>query len=290
MKNKKKLILGLIIGALLIFTVGCQGTNAKQTENSNQNKSVDEENNTSSNKSEDVSETENTSAENANNVDDTKKSAGDSEEASDKTTEQEVSADEKIVYLTFDDGPSENVTPRVLKILDDYDVKATFFVMGLKAEKYPDLILEEHNNGHIVANHTYSHDLDYLYENPDNFMEDVLKCENVLKSIIDGYDYKLIRFPEGAFHDKKADHRERVESEGYHYIDWNCINGDYMGNSIPADELVQYVKDTYRDQQKVVLLMHDSTPKETTADALPEIIEFFQEKGYTFKNLEKLTH
>ncbi len=302
MDNKKKLILALSIGTLLSLTVGCQTTkntqenalnnqksvtsNTEQNENADQNKSINEENSTKNNNSNDVSENENSSTKNIDNETDAKDSAaGDTEKDADET-----SADEKIVYLTFDDGPSENVTPRVLKILDDYDVKATFFVMGLKAERYPELILQEHNSGHIVANHTYSHDLDFLYGTPDNFMDDVHKCEDVLKDIIDGYDYKLVRFPEGAFHDRKAAHRERIEAEEYHYVDWNCINGDYTGNSVPADELVQYVKDTYRDQQKVILLMHDATPKGTTADALPQIIEFFQEKGYTFKNLEKLTH
>ncbi|SHH99498.1 polysaccharide deacetylase family protein [Clostridium grantii] len=211
------------------------------------------------------------------------------EDANNSTDNDTVADPEKIAYLTFDDGPSTEVTPEILKVLDEYNVKATFFVLGLKAERFPELVLQEHNNGHIVANHTYGHDEEYLYANPDNFMKDIHKAEDVLKEIIPGYDYKLIRFPQGAFQKSKAAHREVVSAAGYHYVDWNCINGDYLANTLETDKILEQIKETYNNQKKLIVLMHDATPKTTTAEALPAVIEFLQQEGYTFKTLEALT-
>lgn len=273
MKNSnimtKSTVVSCLLASLLILLIlsGCSINNSNQSKNNN----IKNEDTQITDSIEDYSTTKNTTENSQNEIN------------------NEVTENEKIAYLTFDDGPSNEVTPEILKILDDYNVKATFFVMGLKAERYPELILEEHSKGHIVANHTYGHNEEYLYANTDNFMNDIYKAEDVLKKIIPGYDYKLVRFPQGAFHKKKAAHREVVSQAGYHYVDWNCINGDYLASTLPADQIVEQVKDTYRNQKKLIVLMHDASPKTTTAEALPQVIEFLRAEGYTFKTLEKLT-
>ncbi|GAA0178012.1 polysaccharide deacetylase family protein [Clostridium sediminicola] len=283
--TKSKIVSCLLLSLLILLLLsGCTVTNNNQSKNNNVNeKNINSTDNTQNNS-------------NSKNVPESSENEVDNEAPEDKTDNKdstdkpaEAPENEKIAYLTFDDGPSKEVTPEILKILDDYNVKATFFVMGLKAERYPELILEEHNKGHIVANHTYGHNEEYLYANTDNFMNDIYKAEDVLKNIIPGYDYKLIRFPQGAFHKKKAAHREAVSQAGYHYVDWNCINGDYLASTLPTDQIIEQVKETYRNQKKLIVLMHDASPKTTTAEALPEVIEFLRAEGYTFKTLEKLT-
>lgn len=286
MKNSKNMTKFIVVVLLLSFLTGCSVNNSKNNSiNNTTNQNISAENEIESNE---VIDTENTTENTDTDIVNEDENANENEKETIKQPTK-PNKDEKIAYLTFDDGPSTNVTPEILRILDEYNVKATFFVMGLKAERYPELILEEHNKGHIVANHTYGHDEKYLYASTKNFMNDIYKAENVLKEIISGYDYKLIRFPQGAFQNSKAAHREVVSETGYHYVDWNCINGDYLANTLPTNQIIQQVKDTYRNQKKLIVLMHDSSPKTSTAEGLPEIIEFLRAEGYTFKTLESLT-
>lgn len=191
----------------------------------------------------------------------------------------------KQVFLTFDDGPTKNVTPRILKVLDDHNVKATFFVIGQNAEKYPEIIIEERDKGHSIANHTYSHDYKYIYSSTSNFIKDIEKSNEVLSSILGEFNSKIIRFPGGSFGSKRAPYRDAVKKAGYTYIDWNALNGDAEKLNVPVDKLIENIKTTARNQNHLVILMHDSASKETTADALPKIIEYLKSQGYEFKTL-----
>lgn len=197
----------------------------------------------------------------------------------------------KVAYLTFDDGPTKNVTPRILDTLKQYDVKATFFVIGSLAENNKDLILRTVAEGHAVANHTYSHDYKYLYANTQNLLDDFAKAENLLKSIIDGYNSKIVRFPGGSYGRTKD--RQAVTNAGYRFVDWNALNSDADPNmipkgsySLPADVLVNNLKQSVAGKQHVVILMHDASAKMTTAEALPRVIEYLKSEGYTFKTLQ----
>jgi peptidoglycan/xylan/chitin deacetylase (PgdA/CDA1 family) len=299
MKNKRQkqnINLNFFLIVFFILSVLLSGCSTNMSNKNSNNSTISENKNETSSIIDDTIKNEN-SLSNKNESENS-----DSNSENEKPSTQEVEKDitpseentltitnEKIAYLTFDDGPSTEVTPEILKTLDQYNIKATFFVLGSKAEKYPDLVLQEHNSGHIVANHTYGHDEEYLYASPDNFMKDIYKAEDVLKKIIPGYDYKLLRFPQGSFQNKKAAHREAVSAAGYHYVDWNCINGDYLANTLETDKIIEQIKETYNNQKKLIVLMHDATPKTTTAEALPAVIEFLQEEGYTFKTLEALT-
>lgn len=192
----------------------------------------------------------------------------------------------KVVYLTFDDGPSTNNTPKILDTLKKYDIKATFFVIGQSAEQNKDLVKREISEGHVVANHTYSHDMNYIYSNPKFLINDLDKGNSVLKGIIgEKYNLKLIRFPGGSFGKKLEPFREGVKKAGYHYVDWNDLTGDAEHNNVPVINLVSEVK-KYADQEHLVVLMHDAPAKTTTVQALPEVIEYFKSKGYTFQTLK----
>lgn len=202
----------------------------------------------------------------------------------------DAAPEKKEVFLTFDDGPSPKVTPRILKILDDYNVKATFFVIGKNAEKYPELIKQAHNSGHLIANHTYSHDYNYIYSSPKNFLIDLEKSNQVLASILGSFDNKIIRFPGGSF--GRTAYEEAVTKAGYTFVNWNALNSDAdpkIKNPSSAD-LLQYLKTSVNNvkpqyKNHVVILMHDAAAKSTTADSLPEVIEFLKGLGYEFKTL-----
>jgi peptidoglycan/xylan/chitin deacetylase (PgdA/CDA1 family) len=192
----------------------------------------------------------------------------------------------KVAYLTFDDGPSRNVTPKILDILYSYNIKATFFVVGKQAEKNPDILRRIYEEGHAIGNHTYTHNYAYLYKNVNNFYYELKVTERVLKNILgEDFETKLMRFPGGSFGAQKAPFRKFVVEKGYNYIDWNSLNGDAEGYQISADKLIKRFKSIFANQQTLVILMHDTDAKETTVKALPAIIEFLMEKGYQFATL-----
>ena len=192
----------------------------------------------------------------------------------------------KIVYLTFDDGPSANVTPEILDILKTYNVKATFFLIGKMANQNSALVKRENKGGHSVCIHTYSHDYNQIYSSTESFLNDIRKCDNVIKSILgENYDNKLIRFPGGSFGNRMNPFKEAVKESEYRYIDWNALNGDAEANCVPADRLLSRLEETAAGQEHLVILMHDAPAKETTAQALPSIIEYLKSQGYEFRPL-----
>lgn len=191
---------------------------------------------------------------------------------------------DKIAYLTFDDGPSYKVTPAVLDILKKENIKATFFVVGQTVKSNPELLKREKAEGHTIGNHTYSHNYKYLYSNTSNFLEDLKKNDSIIKSVIGDYNDKLIRFPGGSF--GKQAYQKAAEEAGYTYIDWNCLSGDAESKKKSVEQLIQGVKSTARGQHQLTILMHDTAGKETTAEALPKIIEYLKGQGYKFEVLK----
>ena len=202
---------------------------------------------------------------------------------------------EKVVFLTFDDGTSTTVTPEVLRILEENDVHATFFVTGQNiergGEKAKELLKEELNRGHAIANHSWSHDYKYLYPgrtlNLDNFLADFKKTDDLLKETLGKYfSTRVIRCPGGHMSWKGMDALDSYLDENkMASIDWNALNKDAEGPRKNADQLVQEAIKTSEGKEMVVLLMHDTYGKEETAKALPEIIKHFKDNGYEFKTL-----
>lgn len=197
--------------------------------------------------------------------------------------ERKKKEDGKIAYLTFDDGPSPHVTPQILDILDEYNIKATFFVLGNMAKKYPDILKRIHESGHSIGNHSYSHSYKSLYRNTTNFLNELKATDKVLKDILgDSFESNIIRFPGGSFGQQKAPFRKAVMENGYIYYDWNALNGDAEGQKRSKSQLIERLKSTANGQKELVILMHDTDTKQTTVDALPEIIEYLMEQGYVF--------
>ena len=205
----------------------------------------------------------------------------------------------KVVYLTFDDGPSTTNTPKVLDILDEYNVKATFFVLGKsldKNEEAREILKEEVKRGHAIGNHTYSHDYSQLYPNRtinvDKVLEEINKTNDILKDIL-GKDFstRVIRFPGGYWSwDGREPMRDKMIEYGYCNIDWNALNGDAEGKKKNADQLFNVTKDTVErlgsEADSIVILMHDTYGKEETVKALPKVIEYLKANGYEFRTIK----
>ncbi len=187
----------------------------------------------------------------------------------------------KVVYLTFDDGPTHN-TPEILKILKKNNVKATFFVIGHNTDMYKQIVDE----GHAIAIHTYTHNYKEIYSSTENFFKDLYRLRDTIKEKT-GVDPKVTRFPGGssttrASKSLKADIIKRLTKEGYVYQDWNCDSTDASANRVPAETLV---RKSICDVREVNLLMHDSYAKVTTVQALQQIIDNYKSKGYLFEVL-----
>ncbi len=179
----------------------------------------------------------------------------------------------KVAYLTFDDGPTTKITPQILDILDNYDIKATFFVIGSLAEVNQDVLKDVDMRGHIIGNHTYSHDYKLIYSSVDALMKDIDKADEVLESILPNYKRGLFRFPMGSF------------KKWYKHYDWNALNGDAEALNVPANKLISNVKKTVCGKNKVIILMHDAQTKQTTVDSLSRVIDYLLEEGYSFETL-----
>lgn len=199
---------------------------------------------------------------------------------------------EKIVYLTFDDGPSEN-TKKILDILDRYDAKATFFVTG-NGKKYNHLIKEAHDKGHTIALHTYSHNYKKVYSSLKAYFDDLNKVGNMVKNII-GYVPKYIRFPGGSSNTISRKYCKgimsklvvEVQKRGYQFYDWNGDTTDASGNNVAVSKLIKNA--TVYKSKNIMILAHDTKAKSTTVDALPKIIEYYKKKGYKFKGIDDST-
>ena len=192
----------------------------------------------------------------------------------------------KIVYLTFDDGPSQN-TKKVLDILDQYDAKATFFVTGRNSSA-SNYIQEAYSKGHTIGLHTYTHDYATVYASVDAYFDDLQKVSDYVYGLI-GVRATAIRFPGGSSNTVSANYCSGIMSKlvtmvrekGYQYYDWNVSSSDASGNNIPVDTIVS--SSTSSDAEKIMILCHDTDAKDTTVEALPKIIEYYKSKGYSFK-------
>ncbi len=201
----------------------------------------------------------------------------------------------KIAYLTFDDGPSTTVTPKILKILKDNNIKATFFIVGDKLEENPEtknILLDIYKQGHAIANHTYTHNYSKLYPqgkiDANTFMGELEQTNDAIKKVLgDKFNTRVVRFPGGhASWGGREEIDNKLEEKKYKYIDWNALIGDAEGSRKTKEQLLNRYHETFVGQEKLVLLMHDTYSKESTAEALQDIINDLKNKGYEFKTLK----
>ncbi|SFN46659.1 Peptidoglycan/xylan/chitin deacetylase, PgdA/CDA1 family [Pseudobutyrivibrio sp. UC1225] len=186
-----------------------------------------------------------------------------------------------MVYLTFDDGPSEN-TETILDILDDYNVKATFFVVGQDIDTYGDAYRRIVEDGHTIGMHSYSHNYSKIYQSEDSFIADYDKIHDLILDTT-GVDTKLYRFPGGS--SNKVSNTSMsvfinyLNSIGVKYYDWNIASGDATSQAFTADELIDNVMSDVVKYKTSVVLLHDGANKKATVEALPRLIESLNDAG-----------
>lgn len=198
--------------------------------------------------------------------------------------------DESMVYLTFDDGPDDKVTPQILDILKAEGVKATFYVCGNMVDTYPEVLRRIFNEGHAIGNHSYDHRYKELYASPWSFMEQIIKTDIAIKNVI-GVRPLIIRAPGGAGGMFSANFYSMVDECGYVEHDWNVLTEDATPSNPNASEQVNNVLKYLGDDppHTVILLMHSKADKAETVKALPEIIHLLRNWGYKFGVVTPMT-
>ena len=197
----------------------------------------------------------------------------------------------KLVCLTFDDGPSRNTEP-ILQILDDARVPATFFVCAQDInQEYLPKIADIVAAGHQIALHSASHEYSKIYRSTDAFWRDINTLKTALQPYTDPDSLEWLRFPGGSTN--TVSHRyggsdimkrlkSQAEERGLHWIDWNVCAEDATAAHPDAAQILRNIKKEADGQDICVVLMHDTKATGQTVKALPDIIAWFKEQGYTF--------
>lgn len=201
--------------------------------------------------------------------------------------------EEKIAYLTFDDGPTISVTPKILDILKEENIKATFFVIGKYVDSHPEIVKRAYQEGHYIANHGYDHNNTNLYKNSESFIEEVKKTDLAIGNAIgiENYCAKVFRFPNGYM--SPSNKREKqaavtlLEELNYTYIDWNCLNNDSV-QKCSTTQLLNNLKKSAKDKNTLVVLMHDTKDVNDSSLVLKDSIDYLKTQGYKFENFYAL--
>ena len=199
-------------------------------------------------------------------------------------------SDYRRVFLTFDDGPSKSVTIPILDILKQNNVKATFFVLGSNAERYPEIVKRAYQEGHYIANHSFTHVYSNIYSSPQAVLDEYNRTEIAIKNAIGDqtYNSRVFRFPGGTSGGKyaniKAEAVNLLNQNNVAHLDWNALTADAAGLD-NVNDMMYYVETTMGNKNSVVILMHDIGTKKSTYELLPQLIQALKEKGYVFENI-----
>ena len=198
---------------------------------------------------------------------------------------------EKWVCLTFDDGPSKT-TPAVLAALNDAGVHGTFFVVATDYnETHLPLLTETAAAGHQIALHSASHEYSDIYRSSEAYWADIALLKERIAPYVYAESIRYLRFPGGSTNTVSRRYggkglmkqlKAEVEEKGYQWVDWNVCAEDAVGGHPSADTIYRNVVRETGEQTHCVVLMHDSSTTRTTAEALPDIIRWYADNGYTF--------
>lgn len=217
--------------------------------------------------------------------------------SSEPAVSQSPAPPEKWVCLTFDDGPSKT-TPAVLEALNNAGVKATFFVVATGYnEKYLPLLTEASAAGHQIALHSASHEYSDIYRGSDAYWQDIALLKQRVSPYINAESIRYLRFPGGSTNTVSRRYggkglmkqlKSEVEQKGYQWVDWNVCAEDAVGGKPSASTIFRNVVRETGEQTQCIVLMHDSSSTRTTAEALPDIIRWYQDQGFTFCRVEQV--
>ncbi len=200
----------------------------------------------------------------------------------------ENSTNKKVIYLTFDDGPSGKVTSDILDILKKESVPATFFLIGEQIKGQESLIKRMVDEGHALGLHSMTHKKGYLYSSNEHFLKEMLDTQEIINSAI-GFKPTILRFPFGCNNNtyKLSDSMVKLIHENNLKIyDWNTDSGD---GANPNASPNRFIKNSRSDKDKVILLMHCAYMSKNTVKALPSVIKYYKDNGYEFKIIDDST-
>ena len=194
---------------------------------------------------------------------------------------QEVNIDnEKIIYLTFDDGPSYKITNRILDILKKYNVKATFFVVGSQIKDREEILKRIYEDGHSIGLHTYTHKYKKIYSSQEYFLKEMTMTSKEIEKIIH-IKPMAIRFPGGSKKHLNKELLDKLHKENYKVYDWNANIADGVTPNLSIDQFFRKATNV-KNKSQIILLMHCNYDNEKTCEALPKIIEYYRNLGYQF--------
>lgn len=205
--------------------------------------------------------------------------------------------EEKRVFLTFDDGPSPT-TEVILDELKEKGVPATFFVIAADNNiEYLPTIKRATEEGHQIALHSASHDYKQIYCSTAAYWADLKDLREKISPYVDVNSIHWIRFPGGSTNTVSHKYggsgimkslKAQATEKGYHYVDWNVCANDAIGGHPSAETIYENVINEAQGKDTCVVLMHDTKATKTTAQALPDIIDWFAENGYRFCKIDEL--
>lgn len=194
----------------------------------------------------------------------------------------------KEIYLTFDDGPSKIVTPQILDILKEENVKATFFIVGNEIKNREDILKRIHDDGHTIGLHSTTHDRKNLYSSNQGFLDEMLHTQNLINDLI-GIKPTILRFPFGcnnSTYKLKESLVNLLHENNLKIYDWTHDSCDGAEFTKPPQF---FVKNSISNDNFVMLLMHCGTVNKNSPEALKSIIKYYKKNGYEFKQIDSTT-
>lgn len=190
----------------------------------------------------------------------------------------------KTICLTFDDGPTDSTTPKILDILRKENIPATFFVIGRQISSRKEILQRTFDDGHAIGIHTYSHEYKQIYASTSALLGDIRRCQKSIREVLPEWNSDLYRFPggEAGLSDTLI---SAVKNAGFRICSWNASVEDAVSPNASAEDLYNNAVRSAGEKDHVVLLLHDGVGYRETIRALPKIIEYFRSKGYTFQSL-----
>ncbi len=193
-------------------------------------------------------------------------------------------AEIKTICLTFDDGPTDSTTPKILDILQKEKIHATFFVIGRQISRRKEILQRIFDEGHSIGIHTYSHEYKQIYASSAALLGDIRRCQKSIREVLPEWSSDLYRFPggEAGLSDALI---AAVKKAGYKICGWNASIEDAVSPNATAEDLYNNAVRSAGEKNHVVLLLHDGVGYRETVRALPKIINYFRCKDYKFQTL-----
>lgn len=193
-----------------------------------------------------------------------------------------MSTSSKVMYLTFDDGPTPEITDWTVDVLNTYNAKATFFCIGENVKKYPEVFQNVISQGHAIGNHTQTH-LKGWKHNTGVYLDDFIEAEQVINKALEKANLKMPKLFRPPYGQIKSNQGKRILDRGYQIIMWDVLSFDW-DNSVKQETALKSVKSKATNGS--IIVFHDSHKASKNMQfALPRVLDHFTKKGYSFEKL-----